>query len=313
MLRLRRSPAKNQRKVVRKEPLLFLLKESPQLGCVSQDSNLRKSIQREEGRLGSKHAVKFSKSTWHQRKIRERKGPLRGIIPKCEPHERSPCSPKFGEISHEDTLHQERCARKVALDSAKLFHKLKNADKTTFYSSIEARRMPALTSKSPEEQEFVVDSGATMHMLSKKVLSSDELDTLGRSRDSTVVVTANGEVQTKEEAQSHVHDLDLFVTVQLNEETPAVPSLPKKGRQLCAKRTISVTLVVPGLSTNSESVSSSTSTLQDLCPTNPAQERRDVQASGNCSGSPPKTQIQFFFQKKKEWQSRFGRPFARSS
>ena len=125
----------------------------------------------------------------------------------------------------------------------------------------------------------------------------------------TVVVTANGEVQTKEEAQSHVHDLDLFVTVQLLEETPAVPSLPKKGRQLCAKRTISVTLVVPGLSTNSESVSSSTSTLQDLCPTNPAQERSDVQASGNWSGSPPKTQNHFF----KEWQSRFGRPFARSS
>ena len=192
--------------------------------------------------------------------------------------------------------------------------KFKNADKPAYYSSIEARRMPALTSKSPEEQEFVVDSGASMHMLSKKVLSSDELDTLGRSRDSTVVVTANGEVQTNEEAQEKVHDLDLFVTVQLHEETPAVPSLPKKGRQLYAKRTISVTLVVPGLSTNSESVSSSTSTLQDLCPTNPAQERRDVQASGNCSGSLPKTQIQFFFfKKKKEWQSRFGRPFARSS
>ena len=94
-----------------------------------------------------------------------------------------------------------------------------------------------------------------------------------------MVVTANGEVQTKAEAQSHVHDLDLFVTVQLLEETPAVPSLPKKGRQLYAKRTISVTL--------------------DLCPTNPAQERSDVQASGNCSGSPPKTQIQFFFQTKK--------------
>ena len=65
-------------------------------------------------------------------------------------------------------------------------------------------------------------------------------DTLGRSRDSTVVVTANGEVQTKEEAQEKVHDLDLFVTVPLHEETPAVPSLPKKGRQFYAKRTISV-------------------------------------------------------------------------
>ena len=68
-----------------------------------------------------------------------------------------------------------------------------------------------------------------MHVLSKKDLSSDELDTLRRSRTPTVVVTANGEVQTNEEAQVHVHDLDLFVTVQLLEETLAVLSL----RKLC--------------------------------------------------------------------------------
>ena len=122
-------------------------------------------------------------------------------------------------------MHQERCARKVAWDLVKHIYKLKNADKTTFCSSVEARRMPALTSKSPEEQEFAVDSGASMHMLSKKVLSSDELNTLGRSRDSTVVVTANGEVPKNEEAQEKVHDLDLFATVQLHEESLAVPSL----------------------------------------------------------------------------------------
>ena len=44
---------------------------------------------------------------------------------------------------------------------------------------------------------FVVDSEASMHMLSKKDLSSDELDTLTRSRNPTTVMTANGEVQTK--------------------------------------------------------------------------------------------------------------------
>ena len=68
-----------------------------------------------------------------------------------------------------------------------------------------------------------------MHMLSKKDLSSDELDTLRRSRNPTLVVTANGEVQTNEEAQENVHDLDLFVTVQLFGETLAVQS---RG-QLC--------------------------------------------------------------------------------
>ena len=66
-----------------------------------------------------------------------------------------------------------------------------------------------------------------MHMMSKKDLSSDELDTLRRSRNPTVVLTANGEVQTHEEAPEYVHDLNLFVTVQLLEETPAVLSLGK--------------------------------------------------------------------------------------
>ena len=66
-----------------------------------------------------------------------------------------------------------------------------------------------------------------MHMLSKKNLSSDELDTLRRSRTPATVVTANGEVQTNEEAQVYVQDLDLFVTVPILEETPPVLSLGK--------------------------------------------------------------------------------------
>ena len=62
-------------------------------------------------------------------------------------------------------------------------------------------------------------------MLTERDLSSDETDTLKRSRHPTVVMTANGEVQTFEEAQIHVHDLGLIVTVQLLDETPAVLSL----------------------------------------------------------------------------------------
>ena len=38
------------------------LKESIQLGCVSQDSSPRKFILREPGKLGSRHAVKFSRA-----------------------------------------------------------------------------------------------------------------------------------------------------------------------------------------------------------------------------------------------------------
>ena len=40
-----------------------LLKESIQLGCVSQVSHSRTSILQKEGKLGSKHAVEFSSGT----------------------------------------------------------------------------------------------------------------------------------------------------------------------------------------------------------------------------------------------------------
>ena len=78
-----------------------LLKESLQQGCVSQDSYLRQSFPHEQGKVGSKRTVEFSKGTWHQIKIRERKGPSREIIRKCAPHKRSACAPKFEERSRE--------------------------------------------------------------------------------------------------------------------------------------------------------------------------------------------------------------------
>ena len=140
-----------------------LSKESIQLDCVSQNSHPRLSILREEG---SNHTVKFSKGTWHHRKIRERKGPSRGVIQKCEPHEGNPCAAKFAERTQDETLHQERCARGVAWDLAASFYKVRSTDKATFYSPVEARATQTPTSTSPEEREFVVDSGASVHMLS---------------------------------------------------------------------------------------------------------------------------------------------------
>ena len=73
----------------------------------------------------------------------------------------------------------------------------------------------------------MVDSGASMHMLSRKDLSSAELEALRKSRNPTTVNTANDEVQTSEEAQVYVHDHELFVTVQILDDTPAVLSLGK--------------------------------------------------------------------------------------
>ena len=68
-------------------------------------------------------------------------------------------------------------------------------------------------------------------MLSRKDLNSARQETVRVSRTATTVFTANGEVQTNEEATVYVKDLDLFVTVQLLEDTPQVLSLGKPLRR----------------------------------------------------------------------------------
>ena len=86
-----------------------IVKECIQLGCAYQDSFPRKSILREPGLLGSKHAVKF-KAPGTKKNFRK-KGPSGG--------KGSPGARKLEDRSHEVTLHQERCARRAAWDLAK--------------------------------------------------------------------------------------------------------------------------------------------------------------------------------------------------
>ena len=66
-----------------------------------------------------------------------------------------------------------------------------------------------------------------MHMISNKDLSEAEMDTLTKSCCPTIVITANGEVQTQEEAIVYVKELDIFLTMTVLENTPAVLSLGK--------------------------------------------------------------------------------------
>ena len=129
-----------------------------------------------------------------------------------------------------------------------------------------------------------------MHMVSREDLDSAELDTVRVSKSPTTVVTANAEVRTREEATENVKELDLFVTVMLLEETPAVlslgklceghgytyhwtggqkPQLIKDGRRMKCKKANYIPFVVPGLSTSSSSSSSLTS------PTSSSQENLD--------------------------------------
>ena len=209
-------------------PVVCNSSNTRQLGCVFQDmepaklssilrkrSDMQKPIQR----------VKVTKVVARHAKIRDQ-NPSLGMICPGEPHQRSPKAPKFEDRSQEETEWQEQSAREAAWKLAKSVLKLKEKNKATFFSPSENRCLPASTVK-PEERKFVVDSGASMHMISKKDLNDAEMDTLTKSCSPTIVITANGEVQTHEEATVYVKELDIFLTMKVLENTPAIVSLGK--------------------------------------------------------------------------------------
>ena len=87
----------------------------------------------------------------------------------------------------------------------------KEHQREIFFSPSENKCLPASTLK-PEEREFVVDPGASVHFVSRRDLGDAEMDTLTKSCSLTIVITANGEVQTHEEATVYVKELDIFLT-----------------------------------------------------------------------------------------------------
>ena len=137
------------------------------------------------------------------------------------------------------------------------------------------------------------------------------MDTLTKSCSPTIVVTANGEVQTHVEATVYVKELDIFLTMKVLENTPAVLSLGKlcdengysyewiNGQKthlikdgiliLCNAENF-VPIVVPGLSSSSsaslrtpmkqESHSSSSSSSS---PSSPTVRRNSGSRKGRCT------------------------------
>ena len=98
---------------------------------------------------------------------------------------------------------------------------MKGENEAAFFSPSENWCLLAPSNLKLEQREFVVDSGASMHMISKKDLNSAEMETVTTSRSPSTVITANGEVQTHEEATVYVKELDIFLTMKVLEDTPA--------------------------------------------------------------------------------------------
>ena len=137
-------------------------------------------------------------------------------------------------------------------------------------------------------------------MISKKDLNSGEMDTLTTPRSPTTVITANGAVQTHEEATVYVKELDIVLTMKVLEDTPAVlslgklcdehgysyewingrkPHLNKNGIRIQCNTENFVPIVVPGLS------KSSSSSLPNSTPMTPSRQEIDHPKSSSSSST----------------------------
>ena len=92
------------------------------------------------------------------------------------------------------------CPRR-RVETCQEHQKLKEKDNATFFSPTNEWCHPAPSTIKQEDREFVVDSGASMHVVSRKDLNSVVLEIVRVSESPTTVVTAKDEVHTKEEAR----------------------------------------------------------------------------------------------------------------
>ena len=132
------------------------------------------------------------------------------------------------------------------------------------------------------------------------------MDTLTKSCGPTTVITANGDVQTHEEATVYVKELGTFLTMKVLENTPAVlslgkhcdengysyeringqkPHLIKNGIRIPCNTENIVPIVVPGLSSSSSGSSSTSKTPSK-------QESHSSSSSSASSSSPTVSEIQ---------------------
>ena len=128
--------------------------DARQLGCVFQDMTPPKPILRKCTDMPKPiQRVKFTKAIARHTKIRDQ-NPSLGYICPGEPHQRSPNAPKLEDRSQEETEWQERCAREAAWKLAKSILKLKEKNKSAFFSPSENWCLPALSTLQPEKKRI---------------------------------------------------------------------------------------------------------------------------------------------------------------
>ena len=159
--------------------------------------------------------------------IRERERQSGGIIQNGEPHERNPCAPGFEEQPPEETSRQAGCTSKVAWNLGRKIWKLKAEDNATFYISCGKKRR-----QRHRRSFFCYGFGSFNAQCWAMDILAQIQWILWEGPKRHKRLTAIGDRANKRVSVSFVHDFDLFVTVQLLDETPVTLLLHK----LCSKR-----------------------------------------------------------------------------
>ena len=118
---------------------------------------------------------------------------------------------------------QRKRMKKLAAQSPKAAEGALNGASPTARASPDSDRGPR--EKQPRPRRYIVDSGASFHLVDPRTLTKQERDTIEDVDVPVHLETANGEVTVSQRALVHVKELDLQVWAFLKRDTVCVLSL----------------------------------------------------------------------------------------
>ena len=148
-------------------------------------------------------------------------------------------SPGLEDIGNSE-LHRlfEVCAQKEAWKLHKEVFEVDDSQKNSFFvegfvprtppkKAAPARSAPPRQGPRPAKsgRKYIIDSGASLHMISESSLLSSEKETIRPMVNPRRIQTANGIIEVNREAYVYVEDLEIWVWAMLVVDSPAVISL----------------------------------------------------------------------------------------
>ena len=88
-----------------------------------------------------------------------------------------------------------------------------------------SKRKPSAKAVTHPTRRYVVDSGASFHLVDSETLTSKELASVRKLKRPIPISTANGDIELKSKCTIYVHELGEHVEAYLHEGTVAVLSL----------------------------------------------------------------------------------------